>query len=338
MKKLLLSLLILVMPVCLLAQIPAEHYPFDSATVEHPGVPKGEVIKFVFKDSKIFPGTVRNYWLYIPKQYDASKPACVYVAQDRVIHNTPVVFDNLINNHEMPVTIGVFIAPGQVLAPDEKTALNRYNRSYEYDGLGDAYARFLLEELLPDAEKQKTSDGRPIRLSHSANDRAIGGSSSGAIAAFTAAWERPDAFSRVFTAVGTFVGLRGGDTYAALIRKYEAKPLRIYLQDGSNDQNIYAGDWFYANQMMERSLKFAGYQVNHWWGTGGHTGTHGTAILPTVMRWLWKDYPQPVTTSPSKNAVLQALLLPNEGWQAGIKTSVKASVQCKRWEIVFNHT
>lgn len=315
MRKLLLPLLCYLFPALLFAQMPGESYKVDPASVEHSGVPKGEVIKLTFENSKIFPGTWREYWIYIPKQYDPAKPACVYVSQDRVLYNAPTVFDNLINSKEMPVTIGIFVAPGQVRALDDKTALNRYNRSLEYDGLGDDYSRFLLEEIFPDAEKHKTSDGRVIRLSRKANDCAIGGSSSGGVAAFTVAWERPDAFSRVFTGVGTYVGLRGADRYPALIRKYEAKPLRLFLQDGSNDQNIYAGDWFYANQMMERSLTFAGNQVRHEWGIGAHSGFHATAIYPEAMRWLWKDYPQPVTTSPSKNALLSKILIPGEGWQ-----------------------
>ncbi|MEP6788381.1 MAG: alpha/beta hydrolase-fold protein, partial [Acidobacteriota bacterium] len=152
------------------------------------GVPKGETLKFVFDHSKIFPGTTREYWIYVPAQYLADKPACVYVNQDGIKYAAPTVFDNLINKKEMPVTIGVFVMPGKVMAEKPETAQDRYNRSYEYDGLGDNYVRFLLEELLPEVETKKTSDGRPIRISHNGNDRAIGGESSGAIAAFTAAW------------------------------------------------------------------------------------------------------------------------------------------------------
>src|SRR5262249_30234268 len=161
------------------------------------------------------------------------KPACVYVNQDGVQWQAPTVFDNLIHKKEMPITIGVFVMHGKVKAANADAALDRFNRSFEYDGLGDNYVRFLLEELLPEVEKQKTSDGRPIRLSKNGNDRAIGGSSSGAICAFTAAWERSDAFSRVFSTIGTYVGLRGGDRYHSSIRKYEPKPIRIFLQDGA---------------------------------------------------------------------------------------------------------
>ena len=215
----------------------------------------------------------------------------------------------------MPVTIGVFVTPGRVLADSGSNALNRFNRSFEYDGLGDAYARFIINEILPEVEKKKTSDGRAIRLSKSGNDRAIGGSSSGAICAFTAAWERPEEFSRVFSAIGTYAGLRGGDRYPVLIRKSEPKPIRVFLQDGSGDLNNNFDDWWKANERMERALTFAGYEVNHVWGEGGHSGTHGTAIFPDAMRWLWKDWPKPVARGNSKNDFLSKLLIPGEDWQ-----------------------
>src|SRR5437763_15397182 len=146
----------------LFAQSTTENYPVDSASVEHPGVPKGEVLKFTFSQSKIFPGTVRDYWVYVPAQYTPGKPACLYVNQDGIQWQAPTVFDNLIYKKEMPVTIGVFVMHGRVVAADSNTALDRFNRSYEYDGLGDNYVRFLLDELLPEVESKKTSDGRPI--------------------------------------------------------------------------------------------------------------------------------------------------------------------------------
>jgi gluconolactonase len=276
-------------------------------------VPKGEVTKYTFDQSKIFPGTVRDYWVYLPKQYDPAKPACVHVNQDEVQFNAPAVFDQLIAAKEMPVTIGVFVRHGRVKAASDQ-ALDRFNRSYEYDGLGDNYVRFLLDELLPDVEKQTAADGRPIRLSKNGNDRSIGGTSSGAICAFTAAWERPDAFSRVFSGIGTYVGLRGGNVYPTLIRKYEPKPIRIFLQDGSNDLNIYGGDWWMANQEMERSLVFAGYEVKHEWGDGPHNGQHATKLFPDAMRWLWKDWPQPVKAGLG-SPPLQQILIPGEDWK-----------------------
>jgi sugar lactone lactonase YvrE/enterochelin esterase-like enzyme len=299
-------------------------------------VPQGEVTKYSFDQSRIFPGTVRDYWVYVPKQYDAAQPACVYVNQDGVQYNAPAVFDELIAKKEMPVTIGVFVMHGRVKATSDQ-ALDRFNRSYEYDGLGDSYARFLLEELLPDAEKQKTADGRPIRLSHDGNDRAIGGASSGAICAFTAAWERPDAFRRVFSAIGTYVGLRGGNSYPTLIRKFEPKPIRVFLQDGSADLNIYGGDWWMANQEMERALTFAGYEVTHVWGEGGHSGQHATEIFPDAMRWLWKDWPAPVKAGLGSQQ-LQDILVPGEDWKLvadGYKFTEGPAVNAQG-EVFFN--
>jgi gluconolactonase len=274
---------------------------------------KGEVSRHVFDRSRIFPGTVRDYWIYVPRQYDPAKPACVYVNQDGIQYNAPAVFDRLIARKEMPVVIGVFVMHGRVKASSAK-ALDRFNRSYEYDGLGDNYVRFLLEELLPEVEKKSTADGRPIRLSHDGNDRCIGGSSSGAICAFTAAWERPDAFRRVFSAIGTYVGLRGGNIYPTLIRKFEPKPLRVFLQDGSADLNIYGGDWWMANQEMQRALSFAGYEVKHVWGDGGHNNKQATEVFPDAMRWLWQGWPAPVKVGAGSQS-LQEIQIPGEGWQ-----------------------
>jgi gluconolactonase len=297
------------------SQLPAENYAVDSASIEHPGVPKGELIKLSYDSSKIFPGTTRDYWIYIPAQYKPDHPACVYVNQDGIQWNAPTVFDNLIYKMEMPVTIGIFITPGIVKTSDPSNALNRFNRSFEYDGLGDAYARFLLEEILPEVEKQHCKDGRAIRLSKNGNDRAIGGSSSGAVCAFTVAWEKPAEFSKVFSSIGTYIGLRGAERYPTLIRKFEPRPIKIFLQDGSNDLNIYAGDWWMANQTMERALIFSGYSVEHIWGEGQHNGKMGNSIFPSAMRWLWKDWPLSIKSGTTKNQMLSDLLIPGEEWQ-----------------------
>ena len=205
--------------------------------------------------------------------------------------------------------------------PTARPRWDRFNRSYEYDGLGPNYANFLLNELLPEVETKKTGDGRAIHFSHDGKDHAIGGSSSGGVAAFTAAWERPDAFSRVFSVIGTYVGLRGGNEYPTLIRKYEPKPLRVFLNDGSNDLNIYGGDWWMANQTMERALAFAGYDVRHEWGTLGHDGRQGAMLFPDVMRYLWKDWPAPVAAGHSNNGMLNQILVPGEGWAVRSNTA-----------------
>jgi len=301
-----------------------------------PKPPRGEVTKYTFENSKVFPGTTRDYWVYVPKQYDPSRPACVHVNQDGIQNKAPEVFDELIEKKEIPVLIGVFVTPGRVKAVAEG-ALDRMNRSYEYDGLGDAYAKFLLDELLPEVEKKMTADGRPIKLSHDGNDRSIGGSSSGAIAAFTAAWERPDAFRRVFSTIGTYVGLRGGNEYATLVRKVEPKPLRVFLQDGSNDLNNAFGDWWMANQEMERALKFAGYEVDHAWGEGGHDGRQAGQVFPAAMKWLWKDHPAPIKPGEGSSQ-FREIAVPGEGWQLVGQgyTFTEGPAANARGEVFFN--
>jgi enterochelin esterase-like enzyme len=270
-------------------------YPTDPASEKQEGVPEGKLIRGTFSQSKIFPGTKREYAIYVPHQYKRSRAACLMVVQDGLKFirekgdwKLPVVFDNLIHSGEMPVTIGLFVEPGVVPASNEN-ALARYNRSFEYDAVDDRYVRFLLNEMLPLVEKD-------YRISKLPDDRAICGSSSGGIAAFNAAWQRPDKFRRVCTTVGTYIGLRGAHEMSTLVRKTEPKPLRVFLQDGSNDLDIYCGDWWIANQGMLSALEFSGYEVNHVWGEGGHNGKHGGAIFPEAMRWLWKDWPKAVET------------------------------------------
>jgi gluconolactonase len=289
----------------------AEQYELSEDSKVQEGVPQGEIKgPFRWKNSTIFPGTERDYSIYIPAQYDADTPCCLLVVQDGLRKaqqwKFPTVLDNLIHKKQVPPMIGVFISPGVVPAPNPKSQ-PRFNRSFEYDGMGDSYARFLLTEVLPAVGKQ-------YNISDDPNDRMIAGSSSGAICAFTAAWERPDSFRRVFSAVGTFVSLRGGNEYPALVRKFEAKPIRIFLQDGSNDLDIYGGNLWDANQVMLRSLQFAGYDVMHAWGEGGHNGQHSTAILPDAMRWLWRDYPKPVTVVQGKKRRTD-VLIPGEDWR-----------------------
>jgi gluconolactonase len=275
------------------------------------GVPKGELIKGTYTsgEKSVFPGGYRDYTIYRPQQLDRSKPAPFMVLQDGGGYSAPAVFDNLIHRKEIPALIGVFIGHSRMKALSTN-ALDRFNRSYEYDGLGDSYARFLIEEFFPMIESK-----HGLKLSTSPGDGSIGGASSGAICAFTAAWERPDRFSRVFSSIGTYVGLRGGDEYRVLLRKMEPKPIRIFLQDGSGDLNIYGGDWWMANQEMERSLVWAGYDVNHIWGDGAHNGKHATAIFPDALRWLWRDYPAPIKANPEGKSRVQTTSLMDGGWE-----------------------
>ncbi|HXW04751.1 MAG TPA: SMP-30/gluconolactonase/LRE family protein [Vicinamibacterales bacterium] len=274
-------------------------------------VPKGEVIKSEFAASQVYPGTWREYWVYVPKQLDRSRPAPVMVFQDGLQYNAPAVFDELIHQKAIPPLVGVFVMHGRVKAPSAD-ALDRMNRSLEYDSVSGDYARFLLDELLPHVAR--THD---LSLTADPDQRAIAGNSSGAIAAFTAAWQRPDGFRRVFSAIGTYVGLRGGNAYPVLIRKTEPKPIRVFLQDGRNDLNNYAGSWWIANQDMLSALEYAGYDVRHEWGDGEHNSKHATAIFPDALRWLWRDYPAPIVANPegkSRQDVFQ-VLVPGEEWQ-----------------------
>jgi enterochelin esterase family protein len=264
----------------------ADDYKLGPDSQEQSDVPHGKVTKHSWT-STIFPGTVRDYWIYVPAQYDAKQPACVMVFQDgggyvnpKGQFRVPVVFDNLIHKKEMPVTIGIFINPGTVPAGGKEKAA-RSNRSFEYDTLSDQYVRFLEKEILPEVAKEHT-------LRQDAAGRAICGISSGGICAFTAAWERPDLFSKVLSHVGSFTNIRGGHVYPALIRKTERKPIRVFLQDGSGDLDNLHGNWPLANQQMAAALKFAKYDYRFEFGDGGHNGKHGGALLPDSLRWLWR--------------------------------------------------
>jgi len=271
---------------------PDDQYVPGPDSKEQPGVPKGEITKYSWTESKVFPGTMRDYWVYVPKQYDASKAACVFVCQDGILYEAPKVFDNLIHKQEMPVTIGIFIQPGDIPPKDgeakkpvEGKRPTRRNRSFEYDTLSDAYARFLLEEILPEV-------GKKYNLTKNPDGRCIAGSSSGGICAFTVAWQRPDEFRKVFSTVGSFTDIRGGHVYPYVIRKTDRKPIRVFLQDGSNDLDNTFGNWPLANQLMASSLKFKDYDYKFVYGEGVHSGKHGTAIFPDAMRWMWRDYPR----------------------------------------------
>ncbi|MDF1812839.1 MAG: alpha/beta hydrolase-fold protein [Verrucomicrobiales bacterium] len=252
------------------------------------GVPKGKVSQHKWL-SDIFPGTERDYWVYVPSQYDGSKPACVMVFQDgagfvkeKGSFRAPTVLDNLIHAGDIPVTIGIFINPG-VVPPADEGQQPRKNRSFEYDTLSDQYARFLLEEILPEV-------GKSYKLTDNPVCRAICGNSSGGICAFTVAWERPDQFRKVVSHIGSFTNIRGGHVYPALIRKSDPKPLKVFLQDGENDLDNLHGNWPLANQQMALALKYSGYDYKFVMGTGKHSGRHGGSIFPDTLRWIWSDW------------------------------------------------
>lgn len=269
-----------------------EEYKLGPDSERKSGVPVGKLTEHVWK-STIFPGTIRRYWVYVPAQYKPETPAAVMVFQDGHTYvgekgkfRAPIVMDNLIAAKEMPVTIGIFIDPGhkkEQLPEKPGWQPQPENRSFEYDTLSDQYARFLLDEILPEVAKS-------YKLTDDPEQRAICGISSGGICAWTVAWERPDAFRKVLSHVGSFTNIRGGHVYHAQIRKTKpAKPIRVYLQDGSGDLDNEAGNWPLANQEMAAALKFAKYDHQFVYGTGGHNDIHGAAVLPDAMRWLWRD-------------------------------------------------
>ena len=254
------------------------------------GVPQGEVFHFQHTSS-VYPGARRDYWVYVPQQYSPAAPAAVMVFQDghayldeQGLFRVPIVFDNLIHAGTMPVTVGIFINPGHVGAEPLPTPWAASNRSLEYDTVSDRYARFLLTEILPEV-------GARWNLTADPEQRAICGMSSGGICAFTVAWERPDAFRKVMSHIGSFTDIRGGHVYPSRIRKEPARPLRVYLQDGEADLDNKAGNWWLANLQMVSALKFGGYDHTFVAGTGGHTGEHGGAVLPDGLRWLWRSEP-----------------------------------------------
>ncbi len=273
-----------------LSAFAADDYKLGPDSEPQDGVPQGKIIPGKWTSDKTFPGTERDYWIYVPAQYDGSQPAALMVFQDGGTYQNPkgqfratVVFDNLIQKKEMPVTIGVFLNPGTI-PPAEAGQKPRSNRSFEYDSLGDLYARFLIDECLPGLAKQ-----HELKISDDPNQRAICGISSGGICAWTVAWERPDSFRKVLSHVGSFTNIRGGHVCHALIRKTERKPIRVFLQEGSNDLDNLHGNWPLANQEMAAALKFAGYDYRFEYGDGGHNGKHGGAILPESLKWLWRE-------------------------------------------------
>ena len=275
-----------------------EEYRLGPDSQPQEGVPRGQVMERVHAESRVFPETIRRYWVYVPAQYDAAAPAAVMVFQDGHAYVDPkgqfratIVMDNLIHAGAMPVTIGIFVDPGhkKPQLPDRPGWNPRpENRSVEYDTLSGDYARFLLDEILP-------AVGRDYVLTENPELRGICGISSGGICAFTVAWERPDAFRKVLSHVGSFTNIRGGHVYPALIRKTERKPLRVFLQDGAGDLDNAHGNWPLANQEMAAALRFAGYDYQFVYGTGGHNGIHGGAILPESLRWLWRDWREATT-------------------------------------------
>ncbi|HZK80905.1 MAG TPA: SMP-30/gluconolactonase/LRE family protein [Humisphaera sp.] len=304
----------IVLSLCLAGVTRGQEYKYGPDSEPH-DVPHGKVEKGEIVSSKAYPGAHHDYWVYVPAQYDGKTPAAVMVFNDgggfqnaKGAFRVPVVFDNLIAKKEMPVTIAIMVNPGIIAAADEKTQLPRYERSFQYDAVSDRYSRFLVEELLPKvAETYKLTDDP--------NLRGIGGSSSGGIAAFVAAWERPDIFHRVLSTIGSFGNLRGGNVLADLIRKTEPKPLRVFQQDGEKDVDIYAGSWPIANRDIAAALEFAGYQHRFDLGTTSHDSKQSGPLFPEALKWLWQDYDKPIVAGANPKQPVMEVLLPDEKWK-----------------------
>jgi enterochelin esterase family protein len=284
-------LLIFLLPVISFAET---HYSTHPDSKEKAGAPKGTVTRYDWK-SKIYPKTLRQWYLYLPAQYDGKSEAAVMVFQDGHAYVGPsgsfkatTVMDNLIASGEMPVTVGVFVNPGLFTQEIEgrqswDTLKKKRNRANEYDELGSKYAQFLEQEILAEVAKK-------VKISRDPKRRAICGSSSGGICAFTVAWERPDLFHKVVSHIGSFTDIRGGHVYPALVRKEDKRDIRVFLQAGSNDLDNQFGNWWLANLQMEKSLKFRDYDFKFVGGEGGHNAKHGGAIFPDTLRWIWRDH------------------------------------------------
>ena len=291
-------------------------YPLTIDSHVQPGVRKGELIGPLEFRSTVFPDTVRRYWIYVPVGYDRSNPPNLLVWQDaqralpmELPLRIPVVLDNLIAKKEIPPTLAIFMTPGHRGTdsyPDNLGTGNPNNRGDEYNGVDDRFARLVVDEMLPEVAKRYAFTSDPAK-------RAVGGTSSGAIASFTTAWHRPEAFGNVISFIGSYtsIGYRpatattpvivGGDTYPGLIRKSPIRPIRIFLQDGAHDLNNIHGNWFIANQQMLSALQWANanadekkdtgprYDVRYEWGDGAHSDVHGGWLLPGVMRWMFSE-------------------------------------------------
>jgi enterochelin esterase family protein len=287
---------------------PDAFYKLGPDSLEQEGVPKGQIRGPFTLQSNAYPGTQHTYWVYVPAQYNSSTPASLMIFNDGQAFIAPTgnlrafnVLDNLIYRREIPVMIAAFINPGRRPDQPEPTPQNwgdrDTNRPTEYNSLDDKYPRVIVDELMPALYKE-------YNISKDPEQHGIGGASSGAIAAFTVAWERTNDFRKVLSIVGSFTNIRGGHAYSDIVLKNEKKPIRIFLQDGRNDNRALNAngtydqtrDWFYQNVRLMEALTKKGYEVNYAWGMNKHGQAMGGAIMPEMMRWLWRD--QPVSTDP----------------------------------------
>ena len=271
--------------------LPALDYSLGPDSQPQPGVPAGTVTRHVLAPGHFFLGTPHDYQVYVPAQYDASRPIAYMIFLDGSGYagngvRVPVVLDNLIARHDVPPMMAIFVDPGIMPALSDQ-AQHRYERIFEYDSLTPRFSNFLIDELVPEVAGK-------YNLSKDPNDHGIAGISTGGVGAFVAAWNRPDQFRRVITWVGSFGNFRGADRLPGLIRRTEPRPIRVFMQTGRQDLVNYAGSWYLENPRMAAALEFAGNDVKIDVGEDGHSNRHGASVLPDTLRWLWRDYPQPI--------------------------------------------
>jgi gluconolactonase len=330
----------------------SENYTLGPDSQPQSGVPKGTITEYELEAGKFYSGAPHTYSIYVPAQYDAAKPTPLMIFLDGGAFlsdsvRVPVVFDNLIAKHNVPPLIGIFVNPGTLPTVSDQ-AQNRVERIFEYDSLSDRYSRFLLEELIPEVAKR-------YNLSKNPDDRALGGLSTGAVGAFMAAWNRPDQFHRVLSFIGTYVAMKGADALPALIRKTEPKPIRIFLQDGKNDHIVaaepygtyFAGSWPINNQVMFEAFESTGYDAKLVMGEGGHDMEQPAAIMPEALRWLWRDYPEPIVAHEpaaisqpgwDPRGKIYSVVSADKAWQqvGGVYGSVESPTADKEGNVFFS--
>ena len=262
-------------------------YAHGPDSQRHEGVPVGALTEHRWDESKVFPGTQRRYWVYVPAQYDDEHEANLVVVQDGWYYLDPdseirfaVVLDNLIHNGDIPVTIGVFVDPGEF--PNERDPAERRNRNNEYDTYSDAYATFLLEEILPSLQSS-------YRVSANPEKWAVVGGSSGGNCSFTVAWNRPDRFGRVVMFESSWPQVRGAD-FERLIRETDRRPIKVFMQAATRDIGWWRpkDNWFSSNLRIGAALAERGYDLRFVLGDGGHDPNHCGTILPDALRWVFR--------------------------------------------------
>jgi enterochelin esterase family protein len=300
-------------------------YQLGPDSLVQDGVPRGKVTDWEQLPCQVYPGTLHDFCVYVPAQYDPAKPASLMIFQDGQAWirptgdlRTATVLDNLIYRREIPVMIAVFINPGrtptQPVASQSDWGDKSSNRPQEYNAIDDKYPRIVMDELMPVLMSR-------YNISKEARDHAIGGASSGGISAFNVAWHRPDQFSKVLSTIGSFTNIRGGHVFPDLIRAADRKPIRVYLLDGVNDNRGMRGkgddahyepewDWHAQNIKMLAALTEKGYDVNFCWGIGTHSQKQAGAALPEMLRWLWRDYPRTDDPKDASNRTLLTVKAP----------------------------